>query len=671
MKYNTWICSRVFVVRLQHIHVFMPTCVLEEILMGHGLKYSRKGLENFKYRKDMVQYIESFEPMYMKYPFELEDYRILAAYINCKEEEWTKSILEISYAFIQNFNQDRNISLEDVIKMLNADHTFDRIPFGPMNATNPISMDACILYRLCKDNGLNPSVNSTLEDMRCGLICLYYGIGFLDQYITSTLFYSSLSLSENINRLLYLQPQHKSYEQNINLQHLLNSYIFSHHEKTKDKLDIQDKKNSSKISYADLKQWADNLDLPSEKISSEVNNVGFYIRPSTDIDAIGFAGFYFDIDLSIIPNPIMEYMHIVKTYKNKKSLKKWTPLNQKYKRFKLVNPTLFRLSTSFNPLFPKLFYSFSSLIQFSRLKGLTNSQNIMSSHEFENVYQELQFEILLSGFYIGIYPEIKNKETPVYWEEIKNIHPSLILCYGVRHQNLIAYTIEEWIDHFQNVKTFQSLHNNKDTISNEVINNLKYVLQYYVQNDYPTISKNTLDKYRELLNIIRDIEFLNHQHSNVIRSFCKRYNTLSEEDQKDILRLLRLIMDTGLIMRGWDGSSSNYPIQSALVSDNLLVDQKSGEMLNIYIHDTSKNKKEINKLPLLNFKNGKYVFSTSINDGYTIGERMNIVVEGNNTDNIASCIRMTSNWFVSSSYRYLTLLKEKIPFDITSLSQIS
>jgi len=78
----------------------------------------------------------------------------------------------------------------------------------------------------------------------------------------------------------------------------------------------------------------------------------------------------------------------------------------------------------------------------------------------------------------------------------------------------------------------------------------------------------------------------------------------------------------------------------------------------------------IRNLPLLRYQ-GVFNPSRSERDGLTIDDRLRIVKEGNNTGNMASCIRMTSNWLAASAYRYWVLIGEPAPFTVEELREIS
>jgi len=65
---------------------------------------------------------------------------------------------------------------------------------------------------------------------------------------------------------------------------------------------------------------------------------------------------------------------------------------------------------------------------------------------------------------------------------------------------------------------------------------------------------------------------------------------------------------------------------------------------------------------------GRFEMSSNKSQGYTIGERLSIVLR--NENNFA-CIRMSSNWFAASAWYYLNLYFDVQPFDIKELDWIT
>ncbi len=74
------------------------------------------------------------------------------------------------------------------------------------------------------------------------------------------------------------------------------------------------------------------------------------------------------------------------------------------------------------------------------------------------------------------------------------------------------------------------------------------------------------------------------------------------------------------------------------------------------------------ELPLVKYRDG-WQISTSAQEGINIQERLQILKNGDGHYN--SCMRLTSNWFASSAYRYMVVIGMDPPFDIEKLRSIS
>ena len=105
----------------------------------------------------------------------------------------------------------------------------------------------------------------------------------------------------------------------------------------------------------------------------------------------------------------------------------------------------------------------------------------------------------------------------------------------------------------------------------------------------------------------------------------------------------------------------------------IVVEVKSNASISQFEEECRQNPKIgkiIKNLPLVQYRGGKYVKSNSNHEGITIQDRIDIVKKGETTS-ISSCIRMSSNWFIASAHKYITILGLPAPFDIFKMRQIS
>lgn len=121
------------------------------------------------------------------------------------------------------------------------------------------------------------------------------------------------------------------------------------------------------------------------------------------------------------------------------------------------------------------------------------------------------------------------------------------------------------------------------------------------------------------------------------------------------------LLETGMLMRGWS-SGGKYPLESeqckgmideSRVLENL-VQLRESESICL-------------GLPLFRYRAG-FEMSTQACQGYTIGERVNLILRN---ETVYSCIRMSSNWLVATANYYLNHYFKENSFDIAQLEWIA
>jgi hypothetical protein len=121
------------------------------------------------------------------------------------------------------------------------------------------------------------------------------------------------------------------------------------------------------------------------------------------------------------------------------------------------------------------------------------------------------------------------------------------------------------------------------------------------------------------------------------------------------------LLKVGMMMRGLF-VDNKYPLKS---------DQCKGKIDDSVIIEKLFELKEINSiclgLPLFKYRGG-YEMSSQSCQGYTIGDRIDIILKNETT---YSCIRMSSNWFTSTAHYYLNQYFNLKPFDIEKLDWIA
>jgi capsule polysaccharide export protein KpsC/LpsZ len=154
----------------------------------------------------------------------------------------------------------------------------------------------------------------------------------------------------------------------------------------------------------------------------------------------------------------------------------------------------------------------------------------------------------------------------------------------------------------------------------------------------------------------------------MFKEYYKMYEEMSQEQRQNINISFEKLFELVMFMRGWSPGQS-YPITIAPYSDNHTTEKNTIESLVILDDWNSKTNGFLYSLPLITWKN-EFVKSTYSDQGFTIGDRIEIVKNGE-SENINSCIRLTSNVLGASYCFYCKLFKIEENFDIKKLSYIS
>ena len=186
---------------------------------------------------------------------------------------------------------------------------------------------------------------------------------------------------------------------------------------------------------------------------------------------------------------------------------------------------------------------------------------------------------------------------------------------------------------------------------------------------YNLAEKNGCTSFKETMDQVR--LFLDNS-TQTANNFVRAYSQLDEENKESVEKALGSLNNLAMYMRGWNGEGQ-YPLENT-ESDMEVVEAKVAEEL-----VSTKNcleqctlKEQILALPLVRYDNVRkeWITSTDTEAGLTIGDRLDIV-NGQSDTNIHSCIRSSSNWFASSAYLYMKMIKNEELFDISRMRTIA
>jgi hypothetical protein len=200
----------------------------------------------------------------------------------------------------------------------------------------------------------------------------------------------------------------------------------------------------------------------------------------------------------------------------------------------------------------------------------------------------------------------------------------------------------------------------------------------------PMVNSAVRRAYQKLLDAIDKVEANRIALNTKAQSLKRVYLGLKKEEQVLVIETLTKLLEAGMCMRGWKVSSPDYPLISKDTVTPVGMQHQVDVEVNASLHSFSDCVDKLNVALARRIKNltlvciqdspGKvleFKQSSEPKNGLTIWDRYNIVIKGEESDNMSSCIRLTSNWFVSSAYYYLVALGLERPFDITQLAKIS
>lgn len=604
-----------------NLHNEIPLCVLLEIADAHGIEFTEEDTPDFYDRL-----LESIRTTQIPSIDENKiDWSLVARYVNSKVT-WNLKSLNEAYNFLQSFihRQAETPNLSDI---------------GRQTPEKPRSINACVLYRLCLNNHLRTFRWTSLEQM----------VSLLS------------SLNESIDSL----------QRKVDI--FLKSQLSKH-----DLINILSLSKSS-ISDPLVKISASELDtLPFMRPNQEallmrcytslhqVKTLQNLVTPKTIEGAISLAAILYNIDISRAKDPITEYLALKTEGKEK-----YRPSDPWMEHWYRQNTNMFDLTSVFNPGFPPIFYS--NLHDLVKKYGNSSSEILRT-----NLYELLQMNYVENSFHLGPLPNMRSKQTLISLDNLEDIPYGELLCYGPQEGPLYPVSIDELIDLFMANQNFTNPFEKDSIFSLHAIERLINLIDERSKPIFHlTLDVSTLRKRQRLFGIIRHIKATIANLDPISQQLVLNYQNSSTEKKSLIRNALYKLLYLGMYMRGWSGSGS-YPILS---KDTIIPPDRQGYVdimvskgIAAYeeaIFSLSDVGSLIQQLPLVRSREGTYVLSNNVNDGLTIGDRIKILKGGDDSDNMASCIRLTSNWLCVSAHRYLKILGLPEPFSLNDLAHIS
>ena len=408
------------------------------------------------------------------------------------------------------------------------------------------------------------------------------------------------------------------------------------------------------ISHDTLSQLYKTLSTPQE--------LWLRVPPSTDMGAVGLAAVNYHLDISSARDPLYEYslLHQMQTY---------VPGDSDMQFWYLQNPAIYDLSLSFHPLFPAEYYSDTML------RNLVRSEGYLQTEIPGTAISLLHTAHVTDTFHLGRWPQMVSDCTAIYLTPVSEVPVGELFGYGQKAERMVAVSMEELLHYFRNSKNFLSPFDNQSRLSPIALHKLKLLLRSGLGPTQKLVADSTQSLARELLETLSLIEGTQSQ-DKALSTFVLSYMESEDARKKLVQDTLRELLHVGMYMRGWLGPKHEYPVIRTSVSADRQgeVDLKVSQTLQTYeemIQQLGSVGSQVTALALVSYCDGLYVPTTTSEMGLTIGERIAIVRQGENTENMSSCIRLSSNYLCASAHKYMIALGLPAPFDIFHLRAIS
>lgn len=575
-----------------------PNIVIEDIARSFLLKIDCPRLSNILYRYQVIRTFQDIPRDIVNEPFSTNDKIKIARFLNPDRNViWSSKSLNTAFEKVWGIVTGK-ISIYDKEFDIEDDQCF-----GYPTPNIPFRLSPAIVYGLIKRHQIITNSETTF------------------QYLIHSL------------RVISMKRRHRV-EYICNRFHLLS-------DETLINLACQTQVGKGRIKKSEV-----NIGTLNRFFEKYNNNkyLASSLLPRSDEEAIVIFAKYYELDITSSISPLEEYFgHRVGNF----------PIDTVMKDLVKLDSHAYDLRYHFNPTFPITVYNPGSLklmaskinINYTKLTNVT-------------IYNELVLAYMEDNFHRGILPGITDFVTCIDLEDIRTGQfGSSIVSYGSYLNGYRVYLVTELRDLFDNNKDFDNpaggIFSKKNIIELKRLSGIKS----------SKIPKEDRKKWQSLLSTIESVEEHLRQCSTYANRMTKIYKMANIDDKPKIKDLLEEIQWLAFNMRGWDGKG-DWPIARVPPTNNELAVGRSYQNIKLLyskVNIMDKLGEKIIRLPLIRYRDGNYSVSVDEKEGYTIHDRLQIVLEDKS---IYACIRMTSNWLLASSYYYLTAIGFPPNYDI-------
>lgn len=538
--------------------------------------------------------------------------RVLKSGVEINTEELEDSTLLKILSFVNPDVKEWNY--EGLIKAFNfmisfasravkIDASVIKAGFGLQTPDNPYKLNACVLFKICHILGFKTFKDTTMEEMFSMI-----KMNFEDKKL--------IKVPESIRRLKKTDL--------ISFVTLFPSICDILISEERNEL----KEERKELSDQELYDWL---------FTNYKSDIKLYIKPTSREEFIMLAAKMYKLDLSNVKNLDSLNFHDVDKLEALNGVKS--------------------LRTSFNPLFPSCYYLLDDLLTMVNNEGYSLEDSEVNNEDRDDFYywNVMNNIATLDTFYIIDDPDsYKDRKTCIGMKKITK----KCLKYG-KNNDFIFFSLSELRAIF---KRYESFYN---PISKVLFSDLG-------------VSKLAKIASERDLKLLKTINYV-YKKMESMEYIVKGY--IDKCDVDYVIGFMWKLINASMIIRGWDGES-DYPLGLQHVKpiidieDNII--SYIGNLYNVVLFKEGQNEGQnegqsrdlefIIDFPLIKYipKSEKFVF-TKFSDQKTINERVELILEGETTENTHSCIKDSSDIFLSTGWYYLNYLKVKIPFDIKEI----
>lgn len=385
-----------------------------------------------------------------------------------------------------------------------------------------------------------------------------------------------------------------------------------------------------------------------EEHEFENKDISYFIYKSklNEKESIEAAYDVFDLDITSSSSPVREIKELAKHGK-----KKYVPVDPVFRKWYKINKSFYNVKKFYKPYFNDK-YTPNDVTDLLSMEGLHFGGK-----------DDLYMRVLNKNFYNGKIPGIVDK-TVAYHEPLEEAGDCI--SYGsIENKEMAVFTIEELIQYFKSKDAFVDPLS-EGLISDEAMDKLGIIC-----------SGTFSDTYEELQRVIDVIENKNKIKSKSINNL--QLEACDDSKKTNFSKYFRILFELGMYMRGWKvDDTDDFPLTSEMCNKASEEMDKIEKNINechqrlteLISEFSEKEKSVINALPLIKINGQRNIYiSNNEQEGLTVSDRLKIIFK--DTDNIHSCIRMSSNYLISSANYYLKFMVGEELLDIKTLDLIS